>query len=231
MKMYKNDIFLKEYTSKDSTYKDLKNAPIVVDDFIGDQMKTNEGFGERQNQIVKEAMNYIAVYGMNNIPAKIKMRLAEAMAVYRMKFEDAYMLFGKYIGNWGQATPKFIFEGYKDGKLVKTVIKAPFEKLYIHAVTSSGKLAETDTYDVASVRITVTDEHGNIQPFFGEGLPLEIEGQGEIIGPTNAYIAGGMGGTYVRTCGRGTIKLTIKCPEGYEDVFGESEKTIIMEVT
>ena len=227
VKMYKNDLFIKEYTHKDTEYKNLKNAPILIDDFIGDQMKENEGFGDRQNKIVKEAMNYIATYGMNDIPAKIKMRLVEAMAVYHMKFEDAYQLFGKYIGNWGGTTLKFVFEGYKDGKLVKTVTKTAVSRIHMEIRCSSDTLTEKDTYDVAAVRIKICDEYGNALPFFEDSLPLEIEGAGEIIGPVRARIQGGFGGTYIKSNGTGKILFKISCPEGYEDIF--EEKTVTLE--
>ena len=230
VKMYKNDLFIKEYTHNDTEYKHLKNAPILIDDFIGDQMKENEGFTDRQNKIVKEAMNYIGIYGMNDIPAKIKMRLVEAMAVYHMKFEDAYQLFGKYIGNWGGNMLKFVFEGYKDGKMVKTVTKTSFKKLHMEILCSSDKLIEKDTYDVASVRIAICDEYGNVQPFFCDSLPLEIEGAGEIIGPARARISGGSGGTYIRSTSKGKITLKISCPEGYEGIFENTDKTIEFKV-
>lgn len=230
VKMYKNDLFIKEYTHKDTEYKHLKNAPILIDDFIGDQMKKNEGFTARQNKIVKEAMNYIGIYGMNNIPPKIKMRLVEAMAVYHMKFEDAYQLFGKYIGNWGGNMLKFVFEGYKDGKLVKTVTKTSFKKLHMEIKCSSCKLFEKDTYDVAAVRIAICDEYGNVQPFFCDSLPLEIGGAGEIIGPAKARISGGFGGTYIRSTSKGKIILKISCPEGYEDIFEDKIKILEFEV-
>ncbi len=230
VKMYKNDLFIKEYTHKDSVYKNLPNAPIFIDDYIGDQMKVNEGFSDRQNKIVKEALNYIAVYGMNNVPVNIKMKLAEAMAVYHMKFEDAYLLFGKYIGNWGGTTLKFVFEGYKDGKLVKTINKTVFHKLHIDVKCSSDVLQEGDTYDVAAVRLYIKDEYDNIQPFFMDSLPLSIEGAGEIVGPGSARINGGMGGTYIRTTGKGKITLKISCPEGFEGIFEEKEKVLVFEV-
>lgn len=229
VKMYKNELFIKEYTHADTEYKNLKNAPILIDDFIGDQMKQNEGFSDRQNKIVKEAMNYIATYGMNDIPAKIKMRLVEAMAVYHMKFEDAYQLFGKYIGNWGGTTLKFVFEGYKDGKPVKTLTRTAFKKLHMEIRCSSDTLIEKDTYDVSAIRIAICDEYGNAQCYFADSLPLSIEGAGEIIGPHRARISGGFGGTYVKSNGKGKIRLTISCPEGYEDIFEEKTKTLEFE--
>lgn len=59
VKMYKNDEFIKEYHHSDSPFKNLPNAPILIDDYIGDRMKDREGFTDRQNDIVKEALNYI----------------------------------------------------------------------------------------------------------------------------------------------------------------------------
>ena len=230
VRMYKNDLFIKEYTHAGTGHKNLKNAPILIDDYIGDQMKEGEGFSERQNRIVKEALNYIAMYGMNNIPAGIKMRLLEAMAFYHMKFEDAYRLYNKYIGNWGGTAMKFVFEGYKDGRKVRTITKSTFSRLHMEIRCSSSVLCEGDTYDAAAVRISVCDEYGSIQPFFCANLPLRIEGEGEIIGPDRARISAGYGGTYIRTTQKGKIVLTISCPEGYENMFEEKEKTLEFEV-
>ena len=230
VRMYKNDIFIKEYTRRDSAYKNLKNAPILIDDYVGDQMKEKEGFSDRQNSIVKEALNYIAMYGMNNIPAKIKLRLVEAMAVYHMKFEDAYRLYNRYIGNWGGSSVRFVFEGYKDGKKVKTLTKTTFARLHLEIRCSSMTLNEKDTYDAAAVRVAVCDESGTVQPFFSDSLPLKAEGCGEIIGPGSVRVSGGCGGTYLKSTGKGKIRLTVSCPEGYEAVFEEKEKVLEFEV-
>ena len=230
VRMYKNEVFIKEYTAKDSEYRNLKNAPILIDDYVGDQMKKKEGFSDKQNKIVKEALNYIAMYGMNHIPARIKMQLLKAMAVYHMTFEDAYRLYNKYIGSWGGENARVVFEGIKDGKTVKTVTKATFSRLHLKINCSSMTLTEGDTYDVSAVRIAVCDEYGNIQPFFDESLPLTIEGEGELIGPGRARMSGGLGGTYVRSRAKGTIRLTVSCPEGYEGVFEEQEKTLVFTV-
>ncbi|MBQ6603759.1 MAG: glycoside hydrolase family 2 protein [Eubacterium sp.] len=230
VRMYKNDIFIKEYTHRDSAYKNLKNAPILIDDYVGDQMKEKEGFSDRQNSIVKEALNYIAMYGMNNIPAKIKLRLVEAMAVYHMKFEDAYRLYNQYIGNWGGSSVRFVFEGYRDGKKVKTLTKTTFTRLHLEIRCSSMTLNDADTYDAAAVRIAVCDESGTVQPFFSDSLPLKAEGCGEIIGPGRVRVSGGCGGTYLKSTGKGKIRLAVSCPEGYEAVFEEKEKVLEFEV-
>lgn len=201
VKMYRNDVFIKEYHHDDSPYKNLDNAPILIDDYIGDQMKEKEGFSDRQNAIVKEALNHIGRYGNNNIPPKIMLRLGEAMARFHMNFQDAYDLYGKYIGDWGGKSTGFRFVGIKDGKEVITVVKAPFSGMDLQIDVSSHELIEQSTYDVAAVRIKVVDQNGNVLNTYNRCLKAEVTGPIEIMGPDLIDINGGMGGLYVKTTG------------------------------
>ena len=201
VRMYKNGCFIKEYTHADSPYKNLKNGPILIDDYIGDQMIEKEGFTQRQNYIVKEALNYIGIYGMDNIPPRIMLKLGEAMARFKMTFQDAYNLYGKYIGNWGNKSTEFKFTGVINGKEVITRIKSPCEEMDLDIKLSSNELIEDASYDVVSVRIKVVDQNGNVLPFYNRSLYVETEGPVEIIGPDMIDINGGMGGFYVRSTG------------------------------
>lgn len=212
VKMYKDDIFIKEYTKDDSTYKNMIAPPILIDDFIGDQMKEGEGFSDRQNKIVKDALNFSAVYGMENMPLRMKLTMAEAMTRYKMKFDDAYMLFGKYIGNWGGKVTKFRFDGIKNGEVVKTVIKSAMTESKLIVDVSSNELIEGATYDVTAIRIKVTDENGNVLSFYNKPAVIETLGPVEILGPALADINGGMGGVYIRSigeAGNATVKITL----------------------
>ena len=212
VKMYKNDVFIKEYTREDSSYKNLISPPMLIGDYIGDQMKEKEGFTDRQNKIVKDALNFSAVYGMENMPAKMKLTMVEAMTRYKMKFDDAYMLFGKYIGNWGGEATRFRFDGIKNGEVVKSVTKSAMSKLCLRADVSSNELVEDKTYDVAAIRIKITDEYGNVMPFFNRQAQIDVAGDIEILGPALADINGGMGGVYVRSIGKqgkGTVKISL----------------------
>ena len=212
VKMYKDDIFIKEYTKDDSTYKNMIAPPILIDDFIGDQMKEGEGFSDRQNKIVKDALNFSAVYGMENMPLRMKLTMAEAMTRYKMKFDDAYMLFGKYIGNWGGKVTKFRFDGIRNGEVVKTVIKSAMTESKLIVDVSSNELIEDATYDVTAIRIKVTDENGNVLAFYNKPAVIETSGPVEILGPALADINGGMGGVYIRStgeAGNATVKITL----------------------
>ncbi len=230
VRMYKNDVLLKEYTAADSSYTHLRHAPILVDDYVGDALKDAEDFTERQAAIVKKALNHIARYGMNNLPLDIKLKLGEAMTVYHMTFEQAYALYGKYVGNWGDKATTFRFEAIKDGEIVKTVTKSTSGKLNLEVSCDHTELREGDTYDVAAVRVRVCDEYGNVQPFFNAQLKAELSGPIELAGPKYILINGGMGGCYIRTTGeKKAASLKISLPEEYS-YLEESSRQLLFEV-
>ena len=220
VKMYKNDIFIKEYTHDDQVFSHMKITPILIDDYVGDQLIENEGFTKKQADDVKKLLNYIGRYGLEELTVGMKAKMAKVMALYHMKYDDAVQLFGKYIGNWGGEGAIFKFEAISGGKVVKTVVKNIVESIHIEAVVDHTELKEENSYDMAAVRIRVVDQNDNTVPIFMQGLPMTVEGPIEIVGPKTAYMAGGLGGTYIRTTGKkGKASLTIKMPEGYEGEY------------
>jgi len=142
----------------------------------------------------------------------MKLTMAEAMTRYKMKFDDAYMLFGKYIGNWGGKVTKFRFDGIRNGEVVKTVIKSAMTASKLCVDVSSNELTEGATYDVAAIRIKVTDENGNELSFYNKPAVVETAGPVEILGSALADINGGMGGVYIRSTGisgKASVKITL----------------------
>ena len=57
VKMYKNDRFVKEYSSKDSKFTGLKHGPILIDDYIGDAIIENENMSVNQAKAITELLN------------------------------------------------------------------------------------------------------------------------------------------------------------------------------
>ena len=210
VKMYKNDIFIKEYKAEDSKFNNLKHGPIVIDDFIGNQIHENENFSKEQADIIKTGLNYTATFGYD-YPMKIKLSMLKCMLLYHMKPEDAVTLYNRYIGDWGGTSTVYRFEAYKNGEKVKSIIKKPMTEVKLEVNTSSTKLVEKNSYDVAEVRIKMVDENGNQLYFSNEPLKLSVEGPIEIIGPDTISLKGGMFGTYVKTTGEaGNARLTIE---------------------
>ncbi len=208
VRMYKNDIFIKEYKGSDSPFKNLKHGPILVDDFIGNQIHENENFTKKQADQIKLALNTTARKGMGGLGLDIKWIAVKMMVFYHMKPEQAVVLYNKYIGDWGGQSTEYRFEAIVDGKVVATITKVPPKTVDYEIKISHTELKEEEAYDVAAVRIRAVDEHKNQLPFYEEPILLRAEGAIEIVGPKVIPFRGGMTGTYVRTkgeAGEGTL--------------------------
>ena len=221
VKLYKNDKFVAEFTPKPFT--GLKHEPILADDTVGELLRTEEGFGRRKADMVRDCLLAASKYGLEGLPLGKKIKFAWTSLVYRLKFEDAYALYGKYVGNWGQATPVWRFDAIRNGVVVASSCKAQSRILHLEAKPSKTVLAEGDTYDCAAVRIRLLDEYDNVANYAQAPVGFTVEGPIEIIGPAVATAEGGMCGTYVRTTGeKGEAKLHITCTDaGPIDVMFE----------
>ncbi len=210
VKMYKDDILIKEYFPSDSPYKYLPHGPILVDDYVGDAVRKGEDFPPAQAEDIKFLLNQYSLYGMDNLPPKAKAVAAKCLTVYRMTMDDAYALYGKYVGNWGGDAVKYRFDAIKDGEIVKSITKECVKKVSLVAEACTDTLEERETYDVACVRIKAVDQNGNLLPYFNEPVLLRTEGPVKIIGPSAVSLKGGMGGTYLKTTGEaGNASLQI----------------------
>ena len=221
VKLYKNDKFVAEFTPKPFT--GLKHEPILADDTVGELLRTEEGFGRRKADMVRDCLLAASKYGLEGLPLSKKIKFAWTSLIYRLKFEDAYDLYGKYVGNWGQATPVWRFDAIRNGVVVASSCKAQSRILHLEAKPSKTVLTEGDTYDCAAVRIRLLDEYDNVANYAQAPVGFTVEGPIEIIGPAVATAEGGMCGTYVRTTGeKGEAKLHITCTDaGPIDVMFE----------
>ena len=217
IRVYKNDRLIRTYEAGSREYPDLKHPPVEIDDFVGDVPEKEEGFSPLQAKLVRDLLNYAARYGISHLSPKIMAKAAVLMQRYHMTFEDAYRLYGKYIGDWGGTATSWRFEALRGGQVVKTVIKEPVKQIRLKAEADHTELREGRTYDVACVRITMCDQNGNVLPFYQGAVRLETEGPGQIIGPALAQLRGGMGGTYIKTIGvSGNALLTLTDEQGEE---------------
>ena len=210
VKMYKNGVFIREYTPADSKFRNLPHGPVAISDYVGTQMKDAEGMEGKQAQYVTDLLNYSAVHGWEHLPPAILAKAAVLVTRYRMSFQDAYNLYGKYIGNWGTRNTTYRFDGIRGGEVVCSVVKSSTDKVHLEIRADHTELTEGETYDVACMRLCVKDQNGNVCHFYNDAVNVEIEGPGTIIGPKTAAIRGGYGGTYVKTEGEeGEITVTL----------------------
>ncbi len=210
VKLYKNGKFVKEFYPDRENYSSLPHPPIVIDDFIGELLATEEKLDAKTAETVKECLNAIAKFGTSNLPPTIIAKFGYLMVAKGFKISDGYELYGKYVGNWGGEATVWRFDAVKNGKVIKSVTKSPAAKPHLKISVDRTKLTEAETYDVAAVRIRAEDEYGNLLSYYQEPVVLTASGNVEIIGPHIITLKGGCGGTYVKTVGiSGTASLFV----------------------
>lgn len=210
VRLYKDGVFVREFAPSREEYPALPHPPVIIDDFIGELLITQEGFDEKTAAAVKECLLAVAKFGPSSLPPKILAKFARLMLLKGFKFSDGVELYGKYIGNWGGEATKWRFDAVKGGKLICSVTRSPGQRVHLEVSTSKTKLCEGDTYDTAAVRIRAVDEHGNLAPYWQEPVILKCSGPIMLIGPEIISLKGGSGGCYVKTCGSsGSAELCV----------------------
>lgn len=210
VRLFKNGLLVKEFYPDSESFPALPHPPVVIDDFIGDLLETQESFDAKTAEQLKECLYAVAKYGTSALPPKYLLKLGKLMLLKGLKFTDGVELYGKYVSNWGGEATEWRFDAVKNGEVVKSVIKKPGQKAHIEVEVSSTELYEGDTYDVAAVRIYARDELGNSAVYYQEPVILSCSDGLEIIGPHVISLKGGCGGTYVKTTGTaGNAELMI----------------------
>ena len=197
----------------------LAHEPIPIDDVIGDQLETKEGFPPDKAALVKQCLLAVERRGVEHLTAEDKLRLGWCAARWGMTMEQGNELYGKYLGDWGGDVIEWRFDALRDGEVIKSVRKGGDPvRLSLEVQPSHTTLLESDTYDMAAVRIRVLDENGNTAPYAQLPVLLALEGDAKLVGPAAVTAEGGMCGTYVRTLGKaGTAHLSVSAP-GVESV-------------
>lgn len=217
VKMYINNIFIKQYTREDSPYKSLAHGPILINDYIGTRLVNEDHIPAEHAEEVKSVIMAAQRYGQDHLPLKAKLTAGKLIALHVVTNEELHQLGGKYIGNWGMSSISYRFEACRNGKVVKTVTKAACREVTILATASTDQLVETNSYDVVAVHLAAVDEHENVQPYYQEAVSLSTSGPIELIGPSIVSLKGGQAGTYVRSTGvAGKASLLITDVNGKE---------------
>jgi beta-galactosidase len=211
VRFYKGGRLVRTYTHADSPFSHMANPPIEIDDFIGDQIERGEAFPPQQAKLVKDVLNYAARFGASHLPPQIMAKAGVLMARYGMKYEDIYALYGKYIGDWGVRASEFRFDAVRSGAVVKSVRLGAVTALRLQMRPSHTVLRHGATYDVSLVRLAVTDQFGNVLPYWQGAVDVAVSGPLALIGPARPMLRGGMGGVYFRTLGQpGAATVTLK---------------------
>ena len=237
VKLYKNGIFIKEFFPDREKFADLPHPPVIVDDFIGEMLTSQEGYPEPVAKVIKKVLLAIRENG-NTLPITSYLSMGRLMLFNKMTIQRGYDLYSKYVGGWGDKVKIYEYVGFKAGVEVMRVRRSPSEEIHLE-VKAAGSILKSakedfgrnaakngkaeavaeipviclnpgDGYTASSVRFRVLNQNDAVEVYVSEEVSLEATGSIEVIGPKNAILRGGMGGTYVRTVGTGEGTLLIK---------------------
>ena len=212
VELYKNDNYVATFTSKG--WKGLKHGPVLIDDKIGDLLRSQEGFEPLKAKLMHDLLLSAEKNGLANLPAADKLKMGAVMLRYGLKMEDGVALYGKYVGNWGGEATRWRFDAKAGGKVVASVTRTPGAKLRLECAVSATTLYEGDRYDTAAVRVRIVDEYGNPAPYAQLPLHFSVAGAAELAGPSDVTAEGGMSGCYLLTTGRaGKAVLHVSSPQ------------------
>lgn len=215
VKVYKNDRFIKSFKPTNPSFSALPHPPIFVDDLIGDFIKENERFSEKDADAIKAILLKFVEYG-NALPLKYKIHMGYLFLKYKMNFADGAALYGKYVASWGEKSTVYKFEGYKDGACVCVSYKDSSYHPKLSVAADQEILMETETYDVTRVVIQLTDAYD--QPLYYSNAVAELKTTSdviEVIGPKQFALIGGTRAFWVKTTGKtGTASIDIQLDNG-----------------
>ncbi|MDR1630267.1 MAG: beta galactosidase jelly roll domain-containing protein [Oscillospiraceae bacterium] len=201
VKIYKNGKYMsKAYPNKEK-YPHLPHPPIFPEDYIGDALTEAEGLDPVTAKNLKAVLVAANAHGFV-MPPQNYAKLVFAMLHGKLKVSDIVDIVTKYFANWGNEQVTYSFEGYKNGKCVKTIIKTAVNSIALHAQADNGTLCEKETYDVTRVALTAVDQNNNRLPFANHHVHIAVSGAGELIGPADFALIGGARAFWVKTNGK-----------------------------
>lgn len=210
VKIYKNGNYLSTAYPDRTQLKHLPHPPVFINDFIGDSLVKDENIPEFSASCLKTVLIEARKKGWTISP-KYYPLTAVGVLTSGKGIKGAVDLFGKYLSNWGGSYNCYKFEGYIDGKCVKTVTRTSLTNMNLEVKADSHELIESDTYDVTRITLRALDQNGNQMPFASNGITVKATGPIEVIGPENFSLIGGDRAFWVRTkgkSGKGIVKIS-----------------------
>ena len=213
VRLSKGGKFIADFGPDRANYPGLPHPPVHIDDFVGELLKTEEGFSDEVAAKVKKCLFAAQKYGMDKLPLSIKMTLLNLKNRHGFTIEQGIDLFNRYMGGWGQESGLWRFTAIRDGEAAEYVEKGAYTRPCLVAWAERVLLTEGRAYDMTLVHLECRDERGNRIPTAFDPILLTTEGPIQVVGPRAVSLEGGAFGTYVRTVGEtGEGVLTLSSP-------------------
>ena len=131
VKFYRNDYLIGTFYCDWQNHPAIPHPPVVINDYIGERIFQEESYPRRVARQIKTVLGAFSRYGMA-MPLCYKLLMGKLMLFNKITMQRATELYGKYLGNWGDADCSYVFEGYRNQEIViKKTIGQPETFQYV----------------------------------------------------------------------------------------------------
>lgn len=171
--------------------------------------------------VIMTNCDYVDVkFGQNEPIRGLKPNRKQFEAVpYAPIIVDFSTITPEQVGAWGMTWHDVTFYGYYKNQVVvtKKFTNNPVPTELV--LTTDCTNLDSSQKDATRVVVKVTDQVGNLMPFFNEVFSIEVSGCGRLIGPNSLAAMGGSFAFWVETNNEvGTINISVKCSIGKKDI-------------
>lgn len=208
VKYYINDEFVGDYYPSNE-YSSLPHPPIIIDDFIGNQVHENENYNSKEADLIKEILLFLM---KNDGKLSIRLKLKKMFFILKNRKKNQYIseLYEKYVLKIGLEPYCYRFEGIIDQIVVVCKKFGLNDESDLFVCSDDEVLSESTTYETTRVVVKHLDKHQNPLVYSNEVITIKVNGPLEVIGPNRISLIGGSIAFYVKTTAKtGPAKLTI----------------------
>ncbi|MDI9478064.1 MAG: glycoside hydrolase family 2 TIM barrel-domain containing protein [Bacillota bacterium] len=191
-------------------FPNMKHPPIRIPDLFGDVLVEKEGLSQEEAERIKRFVRSLARKGdLDKLTEKERAIISDPE-----EQKLAWHLYGKYVANWGGEKVSYTFNGYIDGKLVKTIVKGNVEEYDLKITPDETLLVIGDTYDATRVVVEEVGNNDNLIQYGFEPLQISVSDELELIGPSLISLISGKAAFWVKTRDKGgTGTVTVSSPK------------------
>ncbi len=207
VELYKGDTWIGTYYPS-KRFEHLPHPPIIIDDFIGNQIADHEIFSKKDAKIIKNIMLYMLKHSLQ-MRLRDKFLFGYILLKYKMTYNDAVQLYTKYVGGWGNNQTQFIFKGYQNGQCVKEIQKGVNDDYKLNVWSDEETLMHGHTFDVTRCTVELVNAFEERAFYSTEVVTIQTEGAIELIGPELRVLQGGIESFWVKSLKTGDAKIKI----------------------
>ncbi len=211
IKIYKNNVYIDKFYPDKENYPSLKHPPIQVCHLMPEsaQIGLSKEDTLSLKQYIIDRVKKSTITSLEEEDFMLLMTLAQKNNIDIMKLLFFVI---KVAGGWGDTANTLTIKGYIDDKEVASKVvgeEKSMDRLEV-AADDTTLYTNNTSYDATRVVVKLLDNLGEIMPFTNECAEVEIDGPGEIMGPSKFSLLGGCSAFWVRTKGdKGRINIKV----------------------